>query len=84
MNTVKKITGIALATGAAGLFLSAAVTASAAEEAIIHCAGVNACKGQGRCAAADHSCKGANACNELPPVFRLPRGGVHAARFCPG
>lgn len=60
MSTVKKITGVAIAVSAAGLFLGAA-GASAADEAIIHCAGVNACKGQGRCAGAGNAC-GANAC----------------------
>ncbi|MBI3544970.1 MAG: hypothetical protein HY081_00010 [Gammaproteobacteria bacterium] len=54
--------GIALATLAASLFLSAPIAQAAQEEAIIHCAGVNACKGQGRCGSAEHACKGANAC----------------------
>lgn len=56
--------GIVLATMAATVFLAAPLVqaAEAKEEAIIHCAGVNACKGQGRCGTAEHSCKGANAC----------------------
>lgn len=58
----QKNKGVALASLAAALFLSAPLAQSAQEEAIIHCAGVNACKGQGRCGSAEHACKGANAC----------------------
>lgn len=54
--------GAALATAAASLFVSAPMTHAAPEQAVIHCTGVNACKGQGRCGTAEHSCKGANAC----------------------
>lgn len=59
-----KRSGIVLAAAAASLFLAAlpVQAAEAKEEAIIHCAGVNACKEQGRCGTAEHSCKGANAC----------------------
>jgi hypothetical protein len=28
----------------------------------VHCVGLNACKGQGSCKQASHSCKGQNAC----------------------
>ncbi len=54
--------GMALATLVASLFLSAPIVHSAKEETVVHCTGVNACKGQGRCGSAEHSCKGANAC----------------------
>lgn len=54
--------GILLATVAASLFASMPAVQAASQEAVIHCAGVNACKGQGRCGTAEHSCKGANAC----------------------
>ena len=55
--------GMAIAAAAAGLFLGAtAITAVAAEEAKIHCTGVNGCKGQSDCSTASNSCKGQNAC----------------------
>lgn len=54
-----------IATAAATLFLSGAVTARAEEKAggdQVICGGINACKGQGSCAGAGHSCAGKNAC----------------------
>lgn len=57
-----KHNGVLLATAAATLFVSAPAIHAAPEQAVIHCTGVNACKGQGRCGTAEHSCKGANAC----------------------
>lgn len=59
-----KRSGIVLATAAASLFFTVqpVQAAEAKGEVIIHCTGVNACKGQGRCGTAEHSCKGANAC----------------------
>jgi hypothetical protein len=63
MNRLGK--GILIASAAAGLFLSGAITAQAAEktgEGKVHCGGVNACKGQGACAMAKHDCAGKNAC----------------------
>ncbi len=60
---VKKITGIALATAAAGLFATAAIPAFAAKhEGMVHCLGTNACKGKSECATATNACKGQNAC----------------------
>ena len=56
------LSGAVIAMAAASWFTSAQAAPSSSEEAIVHCAGVNACKGQGRCATAEHSCKGANAC----------------------
>jgi hypothetical protein len=54
MTTSSKVTGAALAAVAAALFRTAAiVTAVAAEEAKVHCAGVNACKGSGACSGTD-------------------------------
>lgn len=46
---------------------SLAVTGTAlvpvkADEAKVHCMGVNACKGQSACKTANSSCKGQNAC----------------------
>ena len=57
--------GVLIATAAAGLILGNAVLARADEKAggeMVHCAGINACKGQGECAGAGHSCGGKNAC----------------------
>lgn len=67
MLNAKKLTGFAIATAAAGLFATAAVSpASAAadskEMAKVHCLGANACKGQSDCATASSSCKGQNSC----------------------
>ena len=57
---------ILIATAAAGLFLTGAVGARAAEQAggdsKVMCEGVNACKGQGACATAHNECAGKNGC----------------------
>jgi len=64
----KKLTGIALATAAAGMFaLGASVPAEAASHAgaqagKVKCEGVNACKGKGDCKGAKNACKGQAAC----------------------
>lgn len=62
----RKSKGMLVATAAATLFLSGAVSARAAEEKAggdqMMCQGINACKGQGACAGAGHSCGGKNAC----------------------
>jgi hypothetical protein len=59
----KNHTGAAIATAAAMLFGTAFVTtAFAAEEAKIHCDGVNSCKGQSGCKTAKNACRGQNAC----------------------
>ena len=63
MSTAKKLTGIALATAAAGLFATATVPAVAAKhEGKVHCTGVNACKGKSDCGTASNACKGQNQC----------------------
>ena len=48
MNTAKKLSGIALATAAAGLFAATLATPamSAKHEGMVHCLGVNGCKGK--------------------------------------
>ena len=62
-NTIGRLSGAALAIAAAGLFASgAAVPVAAADEAKIHCTGVNSCKGKSECASADNSCHGQNSC----------------------
>ena len=63
MNAVKKLTGIALAAAAAGMFVTAGIgSAFAAEEGKIQCEGVNACKSKSDCKTAKNACKGQNAC----------------------
>lgn len=66
MSTAKKLTGLALATAAAGLFLAAgALTPAMAakhDEAKVKCEGVNGCKGQSDCQTANTACKGQNSC----------------------
>ena len=60
---LKKLTGIVLATAAAGLFATATVPAFAAKhEGKVNCMGVNGCKGKSDCATATNACKGQNAC----------------------
>ena len=58
--------GILIASAAASLIMAGALTARADEGKaggdVVHCTGVNACKGQGSCAGAGNSCAGKNAC----------------------
>jgi hypothetical protein len=59
----KKLAGATIAAAAAMLFGTAYVTtAVGAEEAKIHCDGVNSCKGTSACKSANHECKGMNSC----------------------
>jgi len=62
MNLKKTLSGTALAGAAAMLFASLPLAAAHADEAKIHCAGVNACKGQSACKSAHNACKGQNSC----------------------
>ncbi|HSD97979.1 MAG TPA: hypothetical protein VLB06_12655 [Sulfuricaulis sp.] len=65
MMTAKKLTGLALATAAAGLFATAGIApvmAADKGEAKVHCDGVNSCKGQSACQTASNACKGQNSC----------------------
>ena len=59
---VSKLTGIALATAAAGMFAFTAAGPAAAQGAKIKCEGVNSCKGHSSCKGAKNSCKGLNSC----------------------
>ena len=64
-KSVKSATsGAALAMAAAGLFLTGAINATAAEvaQAKVQCKGVNACKGKSECSSASNGCQGQNAC----------------------
>ncbi len=64
MISKKKLTGLAIATAAAGLFAAATIpsVSFAAEAGMIHCTGINACKGKSDCKTADNACKGMNSC----------------------
>lgn len=55
------MTGAALAIAAAGLFASLS-TQVMAEEAQVHCYGINGCKGQNDCKTASNACKGQGSC----------------------
>lgn len=64
----KQIKGAAIATAAAGLFLSGCATngssgsMSMAEAGDVHCMGINGCKGKTSCKSAKNDCKGKNSC----------------------
>ncbi|PTQ73219.1 hypothetical protein [Pseudomonas sp. GV071] len=53
--------GAALALAAAGLFASMS-TQVFAEDAKVHCYGINGCKGQNDCKTASNACKGQGSC----------------------
>lgn len=61
---ITKLTGVALAVGAASLFALAPAFADddAASTPMVHCKGSNACKGQGACKTSENACKGQNGC----------------------
>jgi hypothetical protein len=62
-RTITTLSGIAIAAAAAGLFITQTVApAAAADEAKIHCSGVNSCKGKSECSSGKSSCKGQNSC----------------------
>ena len=62
MNTIGR--GMLVASAAAALVLGGNVVARATDKTVseVHCAGINACKGQGSCAGAENACKGKNTC----------------------
>ena len=66
MRKGTRITGTALATAVALMFVGNAMAAdsssSGASSAQVKCVGGNACKGQSACKSASSSCKGQNAC----------------------
>lgn len=62
-TTVRALSAATIAAAAAGLFMSQAVVpAAAADEATVHCTGVNSCKGKSECSTAKNGCKGQNSC----------------------
>ncbi len=71
MNSVSKMSGIALASAAATLLLAGCSAGSSEKSAAptmakkvanVKCSGINSCKGTSACATATTSCKGHNAC----------------------
>lgn len=59
----KVISGSAIAAAAATLLLTNAIeTRVQADDAVGHCVGANACKGQSACMTAKNACAGQNAC----------------------
>ena len=71
MQATKRLTGLMLATAAAGLFALAPMSSFAGEDAAtgVKCEGGNACKGQSACKTAENACKGQNACKGLGHVM---------------
>lgn len=64
MDRSKRVTGLALASAAAALFVSAAAPVIAADGGAVKvkCYGANACKGKAECKTSMSACKGHNAC----------------------
>ena len=64
MNTVKKLSGVAVAAAAATLFVAGCATQGTGYSATgkVECTGVNACKGLSDCKTASNACKGQNSC----------------------
>ena len=58
----KVLSGVALATAAAVMFSTVAVTTARADEGKVKCEGVNSCKGHSACKSANNACKGQNSC----------------------
>ena len=60
---MNKLSNAAMAAAAAMLFSSGVINVSvAADDATVHCTGVNSCKGTSECKGAKNSCKGMNSC----------------------
>jgi len=62
MSNSKSLSGVAIATAAALLFSTVPASTASADEAKVHCDGVNSCKGTSSCKSATNSCKGQNSC----------------------
>ncbi len=59
---INRSTGIALAVAAAGMFASVPTITMAGSDSLVHCYGVNKCKGNNDCKTASNACKGQSAC----------------------
>jgi len=77
----RKLTGLALATAAAGFFATAGIPAAYADKEVakVHCDGINACKGQTACQTATNACKGQNSCKGKGWLF-LSKAECDAAK----
>ena len=72
MNASEKLLLSAAVAGLVGTAMTAGSASAAAKKAktkakaikmeVVHCYGVNACKGKGECGGKNHECAGANAC----------------------
>jgi hypothetical protein len=65
MRKGTRITGAALATAVALMFVGNAMadsTSAGASQPVVKCVGGNACKGQSACKSAQSSCQGQNSC----------------------
>jgi hypothetical protein len=62
MISKKKLSGVVLAIGAASLFALTPAISTAASSHMVHCSGVNACKGKSSCKSSSNACKGQNTC----------------------
>ena len=65
MKPVKKLSGVALATAAAALFVAGCASHGGTGYSAtgqVQCMGVNGCKGQSDCKNATNDCKGKNGC----------------------
>ena len=66
MNTVSKVSGVAVAVAAAALILSGCgssyESSESTAEAMVKCSGINSCKGTSACKTATNACKGQNSC----------------------
>ena len=71
MNTVKKLSGVALAAAAATLFVAGCATqgTGSVSSCQVACAGVNGCKGLSDCKTASNACKAQNTCKGVGFVF---------------
>jgi hypothetical protein len=74
MNTVKKLSGVALAAAAATLFITGCTTQGTGYEATgqVKCTGVNGCKGLSDCKTATNDCNGKNSCKGEGFVYMTP------------
>jgi uncharacterized membrane protein len=79
MKYANKASGVAMATAAALLFSTVAVTTAQAEDAKVKCEGVNSCKGTSACATATNSCQGQNSCKGHGFLL-LSKGDCDAAK----
>lgn len=74
--------GVAIATAAAALFSMGATLSTsvqAADEAAVHCMGVNSCKGTSECKTAKSDCKGMNSCKGQGWVSKKSESECQAA-----